>query len=72
MFSCCKKIPGDPIGIFFACLNTDCWIKRTASCKIRIGKGVFMNKIIGIGILVGFLFAFGGLSFADDIHEFAN
>ena len=31
-----------------------------------------MNKIIGIGILVGFLIAFGGMSFADDIHEFAQ
>ena len=37
-----------------------------------IGKGVIMNKIIGIVILVGFLIAFGGMSFADDIHEFAQ
>jgi len=31
-----------------------------------------MNKIIAIGILVVFLIAFGGVSFADDIHEFAQ
>jgi Tol biopolymer transport system component len=29
-------------------------------------------KIIGIGILVGFLIVFGGQAFADDIHEFAR
>ena len=31
-----------------------------------------MHKIIAIGILVAFLIVFGGISFADDIHEFAK
>ena len=36
------------------------------------GKMKSNRKIIGTGILVGLLLALGGMSFADDIHEFAQ